>query len=93
MPKNVQDASWDRLGVEKPVDSRVLGGHVGSQNGAKIDVGATFGRLGRTFLGDLVANRFFIDFLTIFHRFWDGFWSQKRSQDVTQQREGKFVKI
>ena len=37
----------------------------GGQDGTKIDLGATFWRLGRTFVGDLAANHFFIDFLTI----------------------------
>ena len=50
-----------------------LGEAFGGQDGTKIDLGATFGRLGRTFLGDLVANRFCIDFLTILDRYWDGF--------------------
>ena len=35
------------------------------------------GRLGRAFLGDLVAHRFFIDFLSVFRRFWNGFWYEK----------------
>ena len=73
MPKSVQDASWDRLGVQKEVAELFIGTHFGSQNGTKIDLGATFGRLGRTFLGYLVANRFCIDFSTILGRFWDGF--------------------
>ena len=42
--------------------------------------GATFGealgRLGGAFLNDLVAHRFFIDFLSIFIYFWYGFWYQ-----------------
>ena len=45
------------------------------------DPGAAFGealgRLGGAFLGDVVAHRFFIDFVSIFKRFWDGFWHQK----------------
>ena len=73
MPKSVQDASRDRLGVPKKNIKEKVPGHVGGQNGTKIDLGATFGRLGRTFLGYLVANRFCIDFSTILGRFWDGF--------------------
>ena len=73
MPKSAQDASWDRLGVQKEVAELFIGTRFGSQNGTKIDLGATFGRLGRTFLGDLVGNRFFIDFVSIFDRFWYGF--------------------
>ena len=45
------------------------------------DPGAAFGEalggLGGAFLDDLVAHRFFIDFVSIFRRFWDGFWYQK----------------
>ena len=40
------------------------------------------GRLGGAFLGDLVAHRFFIDFLSIFTRFWDGFWYQNSKKKV-----------
>ena len=36
--------------------------------------GEAFGRLGGAFLGDLVAHRFFIDFLSILRRFWYAFW-------------------
>ena len=36
------------------------------QDGTKIDIEATFGRLGRAFLGDLAKNRFF-------YRFFDDF--------------------
>ena len=41
------------------------------------DPGAAFGEalgsLGGAFLGDLVAHRFFINFLSILGRFWDDF--------------------
>ena len=35
---------------------------------------------------------FFIDFLMIFYRFWDGFWSRKRSPEATQQQTGRSAK-
>ena len=93
MRKSVQDASWERLGSEKPLDGRVFVGHVGSQNGTKIDLGATLGRLGRTFLGDFVADRFFIDLLMFFYRFWDGFWNQKSIPEVTQEQTDGNAKL
>ena len=39
--------------------------------------GEALGGLGGAFFSDLVAHRFFIDFLSIFRRFGDGFWYQK----------------
>ena len=39
--------------------------------------GEALGGLGGAFFSDLVAHRFFIDFLPIFRRFGDGFWYQK----------------
>ena len=51
-------------------------------------LGATFGHLGSTFMGDLTANRFFIDFLKTFYRFQNGFWMRKRSRQATQQQKG-----
>jgi hypothetical protein len=39
--------------------------------------GEALGTLGGAFLGDVVAHRFCIDFLSIFRRFGDGFWYQK----------------
>ena len=73
VPTNVQDASWDRLRCDFGIKELLMGSRSERQNGTKIDLGATFGRLGRTFLGYLVANRFCIDFSTILGRFWDGF--------------------
>ena len=86
MPKSVQDASWDRLGVQKEVAGLFIGTRFGSQNGTKIDLGATFGRLGGTFLGYLVAHRFCIDFSTILGRFWDGFGMVFGLQNRSQRR-------
>ena len=40
--------------------------------------------LGVAFLSDLVAHRFFIDFASIFRRFWDGFWYQKWKKKETE---------
>ena len=40
-------------------------------------LGGALGRLGAAFLAHLAAHRFFIDFLSIFRRFGDGFWYQK----------------
>ena len=47
-------------------------------------LGGALGRLGGAFWGDLVAHRFFIDFSSIFRRFWDGFWYQKSKKKRTE---------
>ena len=47
------------------------------------------GRLGAAFLGDLVAHRFFVVFLSILGRFWDGFWYQK-SMEKRIENEADF---
>ena len=54
-------------------------------------LGATLGRLGSTFMGDLAANRFFIDFSTMFYRFWDGFG--RRFGDVFRRMSVYFLAL
>ena len=56
------------------------------------DPGAAFGealgRLGGAFLGDLVAHRFFINFLSMLGRFLDVFWYQfgsKKEKELMQK--------
>ena len=48
--------------------------HLGGPGAAS---GEALGSLGGAFLGDVVAHRFCIDFLSIFRRFWGWFWYQK----------------
>ena len=65
VPKSVQEASWSHLGAENDDRElfleRVLGGFW--VPGAAF--GEALGHLGAAFLGNLVADRFFIDFGTI----------------------------
>ena len=65
-PRRILERSW----VRKRQDKGFRGFPFGRPGAV---FGEALGRLGGAFLGDVVAHRFFNDFLLIFRRFWDGF--------------------
>ena len=72
-PTAILEPSWSQKG-------RLPGTGTPDLEGPGAAFGEALGGLAGTFLGDLVAHRFFIDVYR-FRRFWDGFWYQKSKKN------------
>ena len=68
-PRAILEPSWSRKRQSKRFRVTPFGGPGAAS-------GEALGSLGGAFLGDVVAHRFGIDFLSIFTCFWYGFWYQ-----------------